>query len=85
MITSVPSKSSPLIVPISCQSEKESESHLNLFLFTASYPYDSAAEQTFLSDEVVYLKKEFDRVILVPRDCTGKRLPLPDGIEVDES
>lgn len=58
---------------------------MNLFLFTASYPYDSAAEQTFLSDEVEYLKKEFDRVILVPRDCTGKRLPLPEGVEVDES
>jgi len=58
---------------------------LNLFLFTASYPYDSAAEQTFLSDDVAYLKKEFDRVILVPRDCAGKRLPLPDGVEVDES
>jgi glycosyltransferase involved in cell wall biosynthesis len=85
MITSAPLKNSPLIVQIFCQSEKGLNSHLNLFLFTASYPYDSAAEQTFLSDEVAYLKKEFDRVILVPRDCTGKRLPLSDGIEVDES
>lgn len=85
MITSAPLKSSLLIAQISCQSEKESNSHLNLFLFTASYPYDNAAEQTFLSDEVVYLKKEFNRVILVPRDCTGNRLPLPDGVEVDES
>lgn len=56
-----------------------------LFLFTASYPYTSGAEQTFLADEVGYLKKAFDRVILVPRDCTGELLPLPIGVEVDES
>ena len=56
-----------------------------LLLFTASYPYTSGAEQTFLDDEIGHLKKAFDRVILVPRDCTGERLPLPDGIEVDES
>lgn len=80
-----PLKSLPLIALISCQSDKDRKSHLNLFLFTASYPYDSAAEQTFLADEVKHLKKEFDRVILVPRDCTGERLSLPDGIEVDES
>ncbi len=58
---------------------------MNLLLFTASYPYTSGAEQTFLDDEIGHLKKTFDRVILVPRDCTGERLPLPDGIEVDES
>ena len=56
-----------------------------LLLFTASYPYTSGAEQTFLDDEIGHLKKVFDRVILVPRDCTGEQLLLPDGIEVDES
>lgn len=56
-----------------------------LLLFTASYPFTSGAEQTFLEDEINYLNKVFDRVILVPRDCTGERLSLPDGVEVDES
>jgi len=58
---------------------------LILFLFTASYPYDIGAEQTFLANEVGYLKKAFDRVILVPGICAGRRLSLPAGVEVDES
>ncbi len=85
MITNAPSKNLPLIALTFCQIDEDWKSHLNLFLFTDSYPYDIAAEQTFLSDEINYLKKEFDRVILVPRECKGKRLPLPDGVEVDES
>lgn len=56
-----------------------------LLLFTASYPFTSGAEQTFLVDEINYLNKEFDRVVLVPRSCTGERLSLPAGVEVDES
>ncbi len=56
-----------------------------LFLFAASYPYDAGAEQTFLDIEIRYLQNAFKRVILVPRKCQGRRLMLPDGIEVDES
>jgi glycosyltransferase involved in cell wall biosynthesis len=58
---------------------------LILFLFTASYPYDAGAEQTFLDIEIQYLQEAFGRVILVPRKCQGKRLPVPDGVEVAES
>ncbi len=56
-----------------------------LFLFTSSYPFDAAVEQTFLGEEVKYLCSQFDRVILVPKSCRGNRLPVPDGAEVDES
>lgn len=56
-----------------------------LLLFTASYPYDASAEQTFLSEELLQLKPAFDRVLIVPGTCRGTRLPVPDGFEVDES
>jgi glycosyltransferase involved in cell wall biosynthesis len=58
---------------------------LILFLFGASYPYDAGAEQTFLDVEVQHLKHTFERVILVPRKCEGNLLPLPEGVEVDDS
>lgn len=56
-----------------------------LLLFTASYPFDKDAEQTFLQVEIKYLKKEFPRVILVPRRDQGNRIPVPDGVELDLS
>jgi glycosyltransferase involved in cell wall biosynthesis len=56
-----------------------------LVLFTASYPYDYAAEQTFLEEEVRILAGKFERVILVPRYCRGRKFSLPDGVETDES
>lgn len=56
-----------------------------LLLFTASYPYDGGAEQTFLDVEIRHLQKMFDRVVLVPRKRTGSRLPVSQTVEVDES
>lgn len=56
-----------------------------LFLFSNSYPYDYATEQTFLNGEVEILHKRFERVILVPRTARGNLLPIPDGVEVDAS
>ena len=38
-----------------------------LVLFTGSYPYDVAGEQTFLAPEMPHLANEFDRIIIVPR------------------
>jgi glycosyltransferase involved in cell wall biosynthesis len=58
---------------------------LILFLFATSYPYDAGAEQAFLDIEIQHLKRTFGRVILVPRKCEGRLLPLPEGVEVDES
>jgi colanic acid/amylovoran biosynthesis glycosyltransferase len=56
-----------------------------LLLFATSYPYDSAMEQTFLSEEVEILARKFDRIILVPRHRRGNRLSVPNGVEVDTS
>lgn len=56
-----------------------------LLLFSNSYPYDYATEQTFLKGEVETLHKRFERVILVPRVAKGNLLPVPDGIEIDTS
>lgn len=56
-----------------------------LLLFTSSYPYDTATEQTFLDEEVKYLAAKFERVVLVPKSSAGRRLPIPDGVEVDTS
>jgi glycosyltransferase involved in cell wall biosynthesis len=50
-----------------------------------SYPYDVAKEQSFLEPELPYLRQAFDRVIVVPQQMGGQRVPLPDGIELDES
>jgi glycosyltransferase involved in cell wall biosynthesis len=58
---------------------------LILLLFAASYPYDASTEQTFLEVEIHHLQQVFERVILVPRKFAGIILPLPDGVEVDES
>ena len=56
-----------------------------LIIFTHSYPYDFAAEQTFISREIHHLIKNFDRVVLVPRICRGKKFAFPATVEVDES
>ena len=54
-----------------------------LILFTTSYPYDFTAEYAFIRPEIRRLVKHFDRIILVPRMCQGKQLPLPPGVEMD--
>jgi len=56
-----------------------------VLLFSNSYPYDYATEQTFLKGEVEILRKQFERVILVPRIAKGNLLPIPEGVEVDTS
>lgn len=56
-----------------------------LVLFSETYPYNEASEQTFLEKEMGILTKKFERVIVVPRRCVGQLLPLPDGVEVDTS
>jgi glycosyltransferase involved in cell wall biosynthesis len=56
-----------------------------VLLFSNSYPYDYATEQTFLKGEVEILCKQFDRVILVPRIAQGNLMPVPAGVEMDTS
>lgn len=56
-----------------------------VLLFSNSYPYDYATEQTFLKGEVEVLCKQFDRIILVPRIAKENLLPIPGGVEVETS
>ncbi len=55
-----------------------------VILFTASYPFDAATEQTFLKDEIEQLAASFEKIVLVPRKCQGTKLPLPQNVEVAE-
>lgn len=56
-----------------------------LIIFTKSYPYDFAVEHMFLHREISYLAEKFDKVVLVPKVCSGNRFDVPSGVEVDES
>lgn len=57
---------------------------MTLIIFTQSYPYDFAAEHIFVRPELHHLAEEFERIVLVPRVCKGKRLSIPSGVEVDD-
>jgi glycosyltransferase involved in cell wall biosynthesis len=56
-----------------------------LFLFTSSYPYSSAAEDTFIEPELPYLHKNFTTIVIVPRTLQGARAKVPQYIDVDTS
>ncbi len=58
---------------------------MTVLLFTAKYPYNVGAEQSFLEVEINYLAQVFERVVLLPRNTEGERLALPAGVEVDDS
>jgi len=57
---------------------------LILLLFTSSYPYDHAAEYTFIQPELAHLVEKFDQIVLVPRICKGKMFSLSPGVEVND-
>jgi glycosyltransferase involved in cell wall biosynthesis len=56
-----------------------------LFLFTSSYPYSSAAEDTFIEPELPHLQKHFKTIIMIPRTLRGTRAQVPAYINVDTS
>jgi len=56
-----------------------------LFLFTSSYPYSSAAEDTFIEPELPQLHKHFSRITIIPRTLQGTRVRVPSYIQVDTS
>lgn len=56
-----------------------------LLLFTQSFPYDAAGEQTFVSHELKYLMSNFDRVVIIPQNCSGEKINNLSDIEIDES
>ena len=55
-----------------------------LLVFTASYPFSSAVEDTFLEPELPVLSASFERVVLIPSDLGGSRAHVPAGVEVNE-
>lgn len=56
-----------------------------LLVLTASYPYSVAAERTFLEPEIRRYRDRFARIVLVPQDLRGERVPVAEGVEVDTS
>ena len=60
------------------------EKEINTILFfTGSYPYSSAAEDTFIDPEIPYLKLYFNSVIIIPKSLEGKREDLPTYITIE--
>lgn len=57
---------------------------MTIIILTQSYPYDFAAEQTFVGPEIPRLAEKFENIVLVPRVCKGKKLELPSGVEIDD-
>ena len=54
----------------------------NLYLFTVKFPYTKYAE-CFLEDEIVYLSKKFDHVIITTLLTEGDEVkPLPENVTV---
>jgi glycosyltransferase involved in cell wall biosynthesis len=55
-----------------------------LLLFTQSFPY-GADEVTFLGHELTYLMTNFDRVVIIPKNCSGRKINIQPEIKIDES
>jgi glycosyltransferase involved in cell wall biosynthesis len=54
-----------------------------LFLFTGSYPFPGAKEDTFLTQEIVVLRHYFDQIYICPFDCRGKPIKVEfDNVKV---
>lgn len=57
-----------------------------LLLFTGSYPFSAAAENTFVPQEIAVLRKYFDSVTLIPTRTGGGREPIDaPNVDVDVS
>lgn len=56
-----------------------------LYLFTQSFPYTKAAEQTFLQNEIPYLLKIFKKVVIIPEHTEGGRVNLDSRVKIDET
>ncbi len=57
-----------------------------LVLFTASYPYSVANENSFLPQEIDVLRQHFETIILIPAETRGGRAELTaPNVEVDPS
>jgi glycosyltransferase involved in cell wall biosynthesis len=57
-----------------------------LFLFTGSYPYSVAAENTFIPQELAVLSEHFERIVVVPSSIEGdcETIDLPNvSVNID--
>lgn len=61
------------------------KSTTTIVLFTQWFPYNKLHEQSFLAEELVYLRRHFEEVILVPKLIEGDLYEVPEGITVDTS
>lgn len=57
-----------------------SEGKSVLLFFTASYPY--GRQEAFIENEIAYLAKTFDRVIVLPQKTAPTSRVVPDNFEV---
>jgi glycosyltransferase involved in cell wall biosynthesis len=56
-----------------------------LLLFTGSYPYEAALEDTFVVPELPFLAAAFDRVVIIPTRRGGRRAAPPPELLIEES
>lgn len=56
-----------------------------MMLFTQSFPWDGAAEGTFLLPELEHLKERFAAITLIPEQLQGTQVNLSCEIAVDET
>jgi len=56
-----------------------------VILFTGSYPYSSAAENTFVEPELPHLQNFFTSVVIAPKSSKGNRAYVPKNVIVDAS
>jgi glycosyltransferase involved in cell wall biosynthesis len=51
-----------------------------LLLFTGSYPYSAAAENTFIPQELAVLSEHFERIVVIPSSIDGdcEKIDLPN-------
>src|SRR5688572_28746982 len=47
-----------------------------LLLFTGSYPYSVAAENTFIPQELAVLSQYFEKIVVIPSSTEGEREPI---------
>lgn len=50
----------------------------NLLLFTWSYPYSVAAENTFIPQEITVLAKRFNKIVIAPKLLSGTKEDIPE-------
>jgi len=63
----------------------KNNSNKTLILFTQSFPYIKAAEQTFLINEIPYLLHYFSKVIIVPEFAEGEKITVSEDVILDKS